>query len=107
MVARTVRLWGDNAPVETMKYKTVEYKRLRKVEGYCTTKAGLFKFKMEVYGITVEVIDGGRPMTLRFRCEVGEDATRLGSPAIGKLRRKISRRRQNSITTAKGGTRSA
>jgi hypothetical protein len=73
---------GQSAPIE---YKTVERVRLKELSGYCNTKAGRFRFRTEIYGLTLEFGPSGNRTKRRFFCEKSEDAT----PAAASCDREV------------------
>ena len=59
-------------------FKTIDKQRLRQVTGFCNAKGRRYEFSTEIFGLTVELSEKGKPVRQRFRCESAIDATPAG-----------------------------
>lgn len=59
-------------------FKTIDKQRLRQVTGFCNAKGRRYEFSTEIFGLTVELMEKGKPVRQRFRCESAIDATPAG-----------------------------
>jgi hypothetical protein len=69
-----------------LQFQVVERTLLRELLGYCIGKGKRYRFRTEIYGLTLEFEADGTKMRERFRCEMLADGTPAGITCEREIR---------------------